>query len=531
MNRLFRDRWDRLIGVLISASLVAAWLLRHIEDDAFITFRYSKHLAEGFGAVWNLGEPPIEGYSNPLWMLLMAVPESLSIDTTLCAQILGTAFLGLNLSFSWKTILQLGAKGPSAFFIFLPIALNYTLLCYGTSGLETSLNGFLWTLMAHVLVGRLHVETTAPPPTSIFIGFLAFLLILSRPDGWLMALPALSFLLFFRRIRPILSLLAFLFPTTLFFLLRLQFYGGLLPNTFQVKGGFEFGEGLFYVTAFLLVYGFLFPLIQIGISGLRRKTKTPPALLFLGLVSFLWAAYMAAVGGDYMEFRMFVPVLPLFIIFLGEMVRRNSGKMTPVLAALLVLFSGLHAIGHGRLYSLRFITPVHRYVPADTPPFLSFKQQAEGISNLLGQDETLVFGSGNIGAYAYVNEFRWVDLYGLNDAWIARNGERRDWGPGHRIVAPFEHLLDRGVNLVSVACHHVRRPEAHGPYDASQPGFEAALGDWRPDAQGFAALRVLALPVSPQHHLLCLYLRPHPAVESMVAAEKLKIWDLQFKEE
>src|SRR4051812_33138351 len=36
-------------------------------DDAMISMRYARNLAHGHGLVWNVGESPIEGFSNPLW--------------------------------------------------------------------------------------------------------------------------------------------------------------------------------------------------------------------------------------------------------------------------------------------------------------------------------------------------------------------------------------------------------------------------------------------------------------------------------
>src|SRR4051812_24123669 len=42
-------------------------------EDAMISMRYARHLADGHGLVWNVGEPPIEGFTNLLWVLWMSV--------------------------------------------------------------------------------------------------------------------------------------------------------------------------------------------------------------------------------------------------------------------------------------------------------------------------------------------------------------------------------------------------------------------------------------------------------------------------
>lgn len=53
--------------------------LDHLYDDALITLRYSRNLAEGLGLVYNPGEPCL-GTSSPLYALLMALPASLGLD-------------------------------------------------------------------------------------------------------------------------------------------------------------------------------------------------------------------------------------------------------------------------------------------------------------------------------------------------------------------------------------------------------------------------------------------------------------------
>lgn len=48
-------------------------------EDAMISMRYARHLADGHGLVWNIGEPPIEGFTNLLWVLWMSVAHRLGL--------------------------------------------------------------------------------------------------------------------------------------------------------------------------------------------------------------------------------------------------------------------------------------------------------------------------------------------------------------------------------------------------------------------------------------------------------------------
>jgi len=74
-------------------------------DDAMISMRYAKNLARGFGLVWNPGDIPVEGYTNPLWVAFMAIFHLFPIPQpkmSLFIQISGALFLLANLVFVKK---------------------------------------------------------------------------------------------------------------------------------------------------------------------------------------------------------------------------------------------------------------------------------------------------------------------------------------------------------------------------------------------------------------------------------------------
>lgn len=73
-----QSRWSRslaLMGGWLVASLVL--LVRALPtwdtvvDDAYITARYAEQLAAGNGLVYNAGQPPVEGYTNLAWTLML----------------------------------------------------------------------------------------------------------------------------------------------------------------------------------------------------------------------------------------------------------------------------------------------------------------------------------------------------------------------------------------------------------------------------------------------------------------------------
>ena len=64
--------WGVLL-VAVSGYLIACYQVRErIADDAYISFRFARNLAEGHGLVWNIGGERVEGYTNALWVFLLA---------------------------------------------------------------------------------------------------------------------------------------------------------------------------------------------------------------------------------------------------------------------------------------------------------------------------------------------------------------------------------------------------------------------------------------------------------------------------
>ena len=81
-----RREWSAAAVALAAVFGLHVWWLRGLAEDAFISFRYGRHLAAGHGLVWNLGGPPVEGYTNFLWVLMAAAFDALGVDVPGAAQ-------------------------------------------------------------------------------------------------------------------------------------------------------------------------------------------------------------------------------------------------------------------------------------------------------------------------------------------------------------------------------------------------------------------------------------------------------------
>ena len=509
-----------LIGLCGALGLLA-WSNRFVQDDAYIVFRYADHLARGEGLVWNAGER-VEGYSSFLYTLLLAGTRRLGLDPIATSHALGLAtFVGsLLATFHAARLTFVSAAGG-----LLTMALlgaNYTFSIFATGGLETSLHAFLvctgLALLAH---GQAH-GWSAPLPwlMSILLG----LLMLTRPDS---AIPCAVFVgvtLWRMRARSAWREYAQLFgPAAAMLVLwltwKLVYYGDVLPNTYHVKvaSSTSLGYGLRYLYLFFVSY-WLLPMAVLTAAMLprilrERRDTLVTALLFTAL----WVPYVTRVGGDFMEFRFMVPLLPALTLLIVATIRAVSpapmvraGLVTIVLAG-----SANHAVGYG-------LAPggprpesrddLHAHL---TSPEQNWIGIGRALRQAAGEDRTLTIAVAPAGAIPYHSQLPSIDMLGLTDRWVARNGDILGSWPGHQRVAPYWYLERRGVHLIIghpvLRSMSQPRPEWY-PYQY----FRAlALPTSRSETVP-AAARVVEMPVADGRYLPMLYVRPHPVVDRQV---------------
>src|SRR3984957_10935204 len=136
----------RLVLVLTIGALVAlAWTRRFVQDDAFISFRYAQHLARGQGLTWNVGEPPIQGFSNLLWTLLLAMGMRAGAEPVAMTYGMGLLSFAGTLEATYVTTRALGGSRWSSWAAMVWVGTSFTASSYATGGLETSAQACLFT--------------------------------------------------------------------------------------------------------------------------------------------------------------------------------------------------------------------------------------------------------------------------------------------------------------------------------------------------------------------------------------------------
>jgi len=262
--------WTLLFEYLLTA-LVAAWIAqtaydlldvawKFTTDDAYISLRYGRHLAQGHGLVWNVGEdPPVEGYSNFLFVLLGAFAYTVGWDPVLTLKIAGLIGFALSPLLLWYVARTW--MGPIAALVPTVFLATYRgQVLWAVSGLETTAFQALALAAFAAYVRGLGFRTTRSNSAPVFeradnpeshaapslisyrwlgvSGILLLLTTLTRPEAvvvagafavglaWRVRLDARAWAT---------VTLTFLLPFAAYHLWRLDYFGALLPHSAVCK--------------------------------------------------------------------------------------------------------------------------------------------------------------------------------------------------------------------------------------------------------------------------------------------------------
>ena len=459
------------LGVCVAALFVQAQHLRFVCDDAFISFRYARNLAQGHGLVFNPGER-VEGYTSLLWILLLTPLEALQLDMTVAAVWLGWGAAAATLLLAFAVGFQRSSR-PGLLCLMAPALLGSSRIFGGwaSGGLETSLYGLL-LLLAVALAAREGDTGKAPVASSLCFAALA----LTRPEG-IMAWGICASLTFARKLRPTHALLGgllFGLPTLAHLSFRMAYYGELLPNTFHAKfGGFQWSTGLGYIWGWMEAYGGYLVLPMALFAGFRPARPTRPLLprMLLGVV-LANLFYLAAIGGDFYEFRFIAPLLAPLALLVQEalLTLHAAGRLRWAVPPLAV---GVLAL------TLRPTFTGYHPPPGSTAPDANIEHErdlvthrwrpiATWLERFARPDESIALGA--VGVIPYYSRLRTVDVHGLTDRAIARGPVVNPGLIGHLREASQEYLLTRRqvtylIHLMPVPVRNPRRicvEMAHG---------------------------------------------------------------------
>jgi hypothetical protein len=454
-----------LIPVFIGA-VVTGLFAHHVAhyyflgDDCFISFRYALNLTEGHGLVFNRGER-VEGYTNFLWVLLMAGTMALDLPVEIVSNLFGIA-CGVGVLF---LLACLGAQRTSwtdPFIWIAPLALaaNRTFCAWSTGGLETQLFALL-TLAAYACFVTERERRSKVPWKSAALFSLAAL---TRPEGVLFFGIAGVFSgidwLYKRRRFSALAIWTSVFATIVgsHIAWRYGYYGYLLPNTFYAKvSGWWLDQGSAYLGMFIADHQlvWLAPLVPL-ILVLRRDFQS---LLFFAVL-VVYTVYLLCIGGDRFEYRFMTPIMPYLFWLLQEAVRAavqrwptaggRAALAKPMAGGvgLLIVAAGYYpnTLEYERRHQVAHLEEIAEYADRRAEAGRFLRSLVE--DGYLTGDELIAVGGA--GALPYYSRMPVLDTRGLSDVAIAHQKIARRGKIGHEKIATREYIRRRGVIICDV---------------------------------------------------------------------------------
>lgn len=478
-----------LAGVALGgavASAAAFW--GFTVDDSWITYRYAVNLAEGHGLTWNPGDPPVEGYTNFLWVLLLAFGKWVMLDPLPVSKVLGVASTAGALFCAARVAGGFAVVQPAAIAVLTMVwlALTPQMGMHAVSGMETAWFTFLVTLWVAQWVSTRRVGAV--------LALNALALGLTRPDGNLIPLVTVATAMVLDptvRERRILGplLLFYALPGALYFAARVGYFGHLLPLPFQVKvlSDLPGPSGVATVLAFAKHHALALLLASVGVAMSPRRTWPAWIALAAFVAFYLVPRHIMGYG-----FRFLVPVLPSLVALAcagasGVLARRELQDRWGVgLVALLLLLQG-GVLGRSWPSNLELARDYSRGLEA---AHLTLARHLRAV------DDTGIrlVAVEDAGAIPYVSGWRGLDLLGLNDESIAYGGFQAD-----------QVLLRQPDAVVLVS----RRADPYVPWEWDNDDLHAKLLD-----SGYRTAGVVTF--DPRYHLHVL--APPGAVHDALAA-------------
>ncbi|MCK5126906.1 MAG: hypothetical protein KAR42_11680 [candidate division Zixibacteria bacterium] len=311
--------------VLISTTLQFG---EYIIDDAGISFTYARHLIEGEGLVINPGGEKVEGYSNPLWVFLIAVIMKIGLFHPIITPKVISVVLILGTFIVINKIYREFNSGPVGCIfsgiICVLIATNTSLVMWSTAGLENPLYIFLIIWSGYRLYKELNDSSFYP-----ISGILFFLTAITRPEGIVYVIAGVGAGLFFLRSKSVIRQYAIIFGlfSVLFLIYHIWHYSyfkDIFPNTYYAKQltiplterlfSFDW-RGWSYIFNGLSGYS-LFPLLLFLPAALLTARFRQSIVLLLLLGASLGLPLYS--GGDWMlQYRFLYPTFFLIIVIAG----------------------------------------------------------------------------------------------------------------------------------------------------------------------------------------------------------------------
>lgn len=415
--RLARQDLLLLVPALVALA-VRLFTGPHPIDDAYITFRYARNLADGLGLVYNPGEWVL-GTTAPLWALILSggyrlgltnLPWLATALSGVCDAVTAAILVRLAMRMGWAT---LGAS-----LVGLAWAVNPMSIGFATGGMETSL---------FVLLALSALTLTASRRYVVWAAALSGLATLVRPEGALLAAVVVGWTFVVQRRHTLVTIGAAGVPIGVAGLVLLATYGSPLPHSVAAKQvaylpawPFENAAALLvqaglpgwstYLLAmlpsgagFLLAAVGLVTLVVIARRGMLSLQRDGLAWQPFAAFAALYFAFYVVVG--FRGVRLFpwylVPLEPFYLLAAAAGLARVRNTTFAWLAAALVVW---------QLPAINWREPL---LPAGLDLAREDLYLSVGHSLATSLPADAVIAAPEIGALGYASNLRVLDTVGL----------------------------------------------------------------------------------------------------------------------
>jgi hypothetical protein len=488
------------LALALVASQRYAWLL----DDSFVYFRYvDNFLFLDTGWVFNQGEY-VEGYSSPLWLMLLTLLRATQLDFWWITRLLGAVCV-VALWFLLTRVNRRLSPRPSLHLPLVLLLANYAVLSYCTSGVETPLvqvsgalfalyfaGGGTWTVKVLLALAPL-VRHELALPLAIA---LAFEWRSTRRTPWAWTAITLLF-------------------AGAWLVFRVRYYADFFPSTFYAKDGFELRQGLLYLHDTLWPYGLYAIGPAVAFAALDLWCRDAGPRRFDGRVAMVLAAlsvvvFVVKIGGDPRHYRYLAFSYPLLacagagVLESWWVHRGRDPRWIGFAAIVLVLFTffayprQLSAHPFGLSESHRIVdeiadASVHRHEPDFRYENWGPRTTPEELRRLLSSDGRLVYREVFAdfrceAGYLRMGD-RMVHNLGLTDPVLARTVMPAD-RPAHKLG-----LMELAKDLVEI--ERSAQPVGPGMFRAAVDAGRAP----RWIARHLAELEIIEAKVFNRHDL------------------------------
>ena len=360
------DAWVRrhadVCAVVVLLAGVAAYGFLYVDfrgppfEDAAMLMRYAENLAAGHGIVWNVGEAPVDGATDFLFMSSVAGLIKLGFSTGRAVRLLALGAHVLTVVLVYTANRKLWNAGAlpalvASLYLAFGTGLAYVAAYFGTP-FFAFLAGLSWSL------GLLLVIQETPGDVAV-LGFAisALLAALTRPEGAFLGLLMLGTVVFLRGWRQSIRIIllvagVFLIAGGSYFAWHWSYFGYPLPNPFYKKGGGflhwdSFWESLHYLVRFAGPFALAFVL------GLRSRRTLRFTLAFAASLLGFAALFVLVSNETNFGGRFQYALLPMVLICFFPLVsglrenikyvrlpsKEGLGPLTWMLTALVLLFA------------------------------------------------------------------------------------------------------------------------------------------------------------------------------------------------